>query len=242
MSLASMVLFSLIVFLAAIVQGISGFAFIMIVLIIFPYLFGYTEAIALASFIYLFVLYSNSFLYRKHIEWKFVPLWVVTCILADSIGVIVLRLLGDSPIWYILMGIIFVLIAFYLLFVQRKIRITPNTKNLILFATLCGGINGFFAVGGPIMATYFLTATPKKETYLGTTQILGVFTITIDVIMRALSGMYTVDSIKIGILGIVIAIFGLFIAKKLVSKMNEAHLHRIVCIVIFLSGIKMLFF
>lgn len=240
MGIEALMIYCAIIFAAAIVQGISGFAFIMVVLMVFPYLFGYTQAVALATLIYIVILYYNSYLYRKHIEWKWAPRWVITFIIVDTIGVMFLKKVGDAPIWYTLMGMMFIMMSAYLLWGQKRVSFQPNNFNLMLFAALCGGVNGIFAVGGPIMATFFLVATDSKENYLGTTQILGVFTITIDVIVRAINGMYTIELLQYAAIGIVFAVTGLLVAKLLVRCMNESALRQFVCVVMIVGGVLML--
>ena len=62
MGAGMLALFGGIVFLASFVQGVSGFAFGMIVLIVLPYLFSYTTALALTSMRTVVLLLYNSFL------------------------------------------------------------------------------------------------------------------------------------------------------------------------------------
>lgn len=56
MSIGSLIIFCGIVFFASIVQGVSGFAFGLIVLMVFPHIFGYTSALAITNLMALFLL------------------------------------------------------------------------------------------------------------------------------------------------------------------------------------------
>lgn len=51
MTVGMVALFCGIVFLASLIQGISGFAFGMVVLMVLPYIFGYTKALALGPLV-----------------------------------------------------------------------------------------------------------------------------------------------------------------------------------------------
>lgn len=62
MSVSQFVIFCTIVLIAAIVQGVSGFAFGMMVLMIFPYIFGYTKALVLAGMMGLVLSAANAFI------------------------------------------------------------------------------------------------------------------------------------------------------------------------------------
>ena len=66
----NIVAFCTIVLIAAIVQGVSGFAFGMMVLMVFPYIFGYTKSLVLASMMGLVLSAANAYIYRKYIDWK----------------------------------------------------------------------------------------------------------------------------------------------------------------------------
>lgn len=141
MSIGAFVLFAGIVFVASVIQGISGFAFGMVVLMVFPYLFGYTKSLVLAS----------------------------------------------------------------------------------------------------LMATFFLEATPKKEEYLGTTQIICVITLVLDIALRALNGMFTADLIGYTFIGAVFMVAGLLIARRLVRHMDALTMRRFICLVVMVDGVVMLF-
>ena len=113
--MSTIIAFCTIVLIAAIVQGVSGFAFGMMVLMIFPYIFGYTKALVLAGMMGLVLSAANAFIYRKYIDWKWIPRWLCVFIGMEFLSILVLKKVGDSPIWYTLMGIMFISMAIYLL-------------------------------------------------------------------------------------------------------------------------------
>ena len=155
MSAEMLALFGGIVFLASFVQGVSGFAFGMIVLIVLPYLFSYTTALALTSMMTVVLLLYNSFLYRKHCAWKWIPLGLAAFAVGDICGVLVLRVVGDAPVWYILMGIMLIFMAAYLWWGQKRVTFTATNRNWVIFACTSGFVVGAFIVGLPILATFF---------------------------------------------------------------------------------------
>ena len=84
MSIGAFVLFAGIVFFASVVQGISGFAFGLIVLMVFPHLFGYSDALVLANLMTLVLLIYNSFLYRRYCAWKWLTVGVSVFAVTDA--------------------------------------------------------------------------------------------------------------------------------------------------------------
>lgn len=97
------------VFVGAVIHGISGFAFGIIVLMVLPHFFGYSQALALVSFTTACVLAYNAYLYRKHIVWHEIPLALGVFICTDFLAVRLLKYVGDDPIWNVLLGGVFIL-------------------------------------------------------------------------------------------------------------------------------------
>lgn len=241
MSFLGLVAFCGIVFVASVIQGISGFAFGMVVLMVFPYLFGYTKSLVLASLMATVLVCYNAYLYRKSINWQWVPWWVGVFLVTDLLSVMVLKQVGDNPIWYKLMGVIFILMALYLLWGQKVLHVKANKKSLLLLGGGSGLIMGAFGVGGPLMAAFFLEATKDKDEYLGTTQITCVITMALDIILRVLNGMFTADLVGYTLLGAVFMVAGLLIARRLVRHMDALTMRHFICLVVLVDGVVMLF-
>lgn len=241
MTLGTIAAFCAIVLAASVVQGVSGFAFGMVVLMVFPYLFGYTKSLALAALMAMVVMFYNAWLYRRTIDWTWVPWWMGVFIVVDLASVLVLKHVGENPIWYTLMGVIFILMALYLLWGQKVLHVQAGKSSLVVLAAASGIIMGMFGVGGPLMAAFFLEATRSKEDYLGTSQLVGGCTLAIDFVMRVINGMFSVDLVGYTLLGVVSMGVGLYIAKRLVSHMDALALRRFICVVMIVDGVFMLF-
>lgn len=233
-------LFCLVTFLASVVQGISGFAFGLLVLMVFPDLFGYTNALALTNLMAVFLLAYNSYLYRKDCNWQWIPLGAAASAVGDIIGLAILRAVGDSPIWNTLLGMIFIFMAVYLLWGQSRVRLRGNKRNLIIFAGLGGLVTGLFSCGGPFVVTFMLAAARSKEEYISTLQVLQLVMVATDVLLRLASGMFTLEMAKFGLLGVAFMVAGLLIAQRLMRHIDALMLRRIVCVIIIIDGVKLL--
>ena len=240
MSIGAFVLFAGIVFFASVVQGISGFAFGLIVLMVFPHLFGYSDALVLANLMTLVLLVYNSFLYRRYCAWKWLPVGVSVFAVTDLLGVLVLKRVGDSPIWYTLLGIMFILMAVYMMWGQNKLHIRANQVTLAIFSGVTGLLIGAFAVGGPIMAVFFMEACRSKEEYLGTIQVLSLFGMALDMAFRIANGMVTWalvgDTMKV----LIFLLAGVLVATRLVRRIDALMLRRIVCLLMLVNGVVMI--
>lgn len=240
MSIGAFVLFAGIVFFASVVQGISGFAFGLIVLMVFPHLFGYSDALVLANLMTLVLLIYNSFLYRRYCAWKWLPVGVSVFAVTDLLGVLVLKRVGDSPIWYTLLGVMFILMAVYMMWGQNKLHIRANQVTLAIFSGVTGLLIGAFAVGGPIMAVFFMEACRSKEEYLGTIQVLSLFGMALDMAFRIANGMVTWalvgDTMKV----LIFLLAGVLVATRLVRRIDALMLRRIVCLLMLVNGVVMI--
>lgn len=240
MSIGAFVLFASIVFFASVVQGISGFAFGLIVLMVFPHLFGYSDALVLANLMTLVLLVYNSFLYRRYCAWKWLPVGVSVFAVTDLLGVLVLKRVGDSPIWYTLLGVMFILMAVYMMWGQNKLHIRVNQVTLAIFSGVTGLLIGAFAVGGPIMAVFFMEACRSKEEYLGTIQVLSLFGMALDMAFRIANGMVTWalvgDTMKV----LIFLLAGVLVATRLVRRIDALMLRRIVCLLMLVNGVVMI--
>lgn len=240
MSIGAFVLFAGIVFFASVVQGISGFAFGLIVLMVFPHLFGYSDALVLANLMTLVLLVYNSFLYRRYCVWKWLPVGVSVFAVTDLLGVLVLKRVGDSSIWYTLLGVMFILMAVYMMWGQNKLHIRANQVTLAIFSGVTGLLIGAFAVGGPIMAVFFMEACQSKEEYLGTIQVLSLFGMALDMAFRIANGMVTWalvgDTMKV----LIFLLAGVLVATRLVRRIDALMLRRIVCLLMLVNGVVMI--
>ena len=134
-------------FFAAFIQGITGFAFTMIFLAFMQAFLPYTELLAIATVLAIFMLSMNVYVYRHHIVWKWLTLpLVINCLV--TVGAIrLLRQTMDFPYWHQLLGIVFILLALYMYIFQQHIQIKPTLKNALLFCGAGGILGGLFGVG-----------------------------------------------------------------------------------------------
>lgn len=159
--------------------------------------------------------------------------------LTNLVAIVVLRHLGDNPMWLKVMGGMFIVMAAYLMWGQQALHVRINGKTMSVFALASGLIQGAFGVGGPLMAAFFLVVCKSKEEYIGTLQMASVTTFGVDLIMRAANGMIDATVLSYSALGIVFILAGLFVAKNLVSHLSATHLKTIVCVLMLFSGINM---
>ena len=236
----SLIILFLVVFVASIVQGISGFAFGILALLVVPYFYSYTQSVALVALMTVFLLVYNAIVYRAYINWSLAPVAILAFSVTDIAAVCLLKYIGKYEFIYALLGVIFILMAIYLLWMKDKMHIAGTTKNAVAFNGLAGILNGLFGAGGPIAAAYFLAVSKDKNEYIATVQAVFSVAMVIDLVVRAFNGMYTLQLIALAVICIVFMILGLVVAKKLFQKLSSAKVQVIVCILMLANGINLI--
>lgn len=232
----------LVVFAGAVAQGVSGFAFSMIVLAVLPHFLSYTDALALTSFLTIFLLMCNAWHYRHFIVWKWLPVPIASYFVFTLLSVRLLSHTAEAAIWYKLLGIIFILMALYMNFFQNKIKIRPTWQNGVLFCGAGGFISGLFGVGGPPVVLYFLAIADDKNQYMSSLQMAFLIMTLLDFSTRMGNGMVTWELVYNGLLSIWCVILGLFVGNLLFRRMNEQLLRKIIYSIMLLNGVYLCFF
>ena len=157
-------------FLAGLVQGVTGFGAGIIMMIVFPNLFGVALSAALAVAIAIILCVALVFKYRAHINLKEIIFPAVLYAIASSIA-IVFSSKVDQVMMKGVLGVFLIAISVYFLFFGKNTQVQLTRLVSLVFILLSGIFDGLFGIGGPLMVIYFLALTNSKEAYLGTIQM-----------------------------------------------------------------------
>lgn len=154
-SFMAIMLFALV---AGFVQGIIGFGFGIVVMMIYPYLIGMTQAVSVSQCLALFLNLAMAVKYRKHIQWKlllmpwaiYFPVYFVALTFVKGVDMD-----GQKP----LLGVFLVLLSIYFMRFSNKVSIRPTPLTASLCSGLAAVIDAAFGIGGPPMVLYFLSVT-----------------------------------------------------------------------------------
>src|SRR5690625_7605713 len=87
------------------------------------------------------------------------------------------------------------------------------------------------------MMIYFLSKTTNKEEYLGSVQTFFWITSIVSLISRIANGALITDHLPLILLGVVSILFGLWVANKVVDRLNADTSRKTTYILIGHSGI-----
>ena len=113
--------------------------------------------------------------YRHHVRWRIV---LPPTILYSVINFVVAQFVGQFDLRGLTVALALFLMALslYFLAVARRIKVKPHPAIGVGVGIFSGITAGFFAIGGPPVALYMVSATDDYKSYQGCMQFL--FTVT----------------------------------------------------------------
>ncbi|MBQ2753643.1 MAG: sulfite exporter TauE/SafE family protein [Firmicutes bacterium] len=136
-----------------------------------------------------------------------------------------------------ILGVLLFILAIYFIVLNGKIRIRPSLKNGIIAGLLSGVGGGLFAITGPPVVVYYLSALKDKEEYMATVQTFFFLSAISTLSLKLITGTFGSCS-PMWLLFLLIGVaIGNFIGVKTYSKLNVDKVRLCVYIFMALSGI-----
>lgn len=223
-------------FLGAFTQRVSGFGYGIIVMMIYPLVIKYDESNALSGLISMFAAIQVAYTMRDKINWKqalfpLIPYTVTNFLAVQFVDT------ADTSLLKRLLGCALIVLSIYFFFFSGKIKIKPTKTSAVIAGALSGAMSGMFAMGGPPMVIYFLSATDSNDEYLATIQCYFSLSNIISATSRAIKGFFTA---RVGILALpafAAMLIANFLGKKVYGKLSPVVLKKIVYAFMAVSGV-----
>ena len=241
------ILFFIIIFLANIIHGITGFAGTVLAMPFSIRLVGYEVAkpilnvLGILSGLYVFA--GN----RKQVEWKEVCK-IVGIMTVGILGGIFIKGLfaGKQAILYKLLGLFVIALAVLGLvkvFEGEKTK-TENEQrfsrwNYILLP-LAGIVHGIFVSGGPLLISYLTTRIKDKDRFRATISTVWIFLNTVILLDDIRSGYWTKELLEVQMISVPFLFAGMFIGGCLVKRMSQKKFMKITYVLLIISGLSLL--
>jgi uncharacterized protein len=224
-----------------VITAVSGFGFVLLVMMFFPYILpSYGAGVAVCGILSVL---SSGYLtvrLRRNVRWKriIVP---VAAYFAVNTAVIAFASVQPDAILKKALGVTLILLSLYFLFFGGKFKFRPTVFNGIVFGMLSGVLGGFFSVSGPPIVLYMLAASEDNDIYMSNIQAYFTVTSLFSCVMRLIYGMIDFPMLLYSGVGFFAVLAGLYLGKKLFSRFDSAMLRRVIYAVMMFSGIVMLF-
>lgn len=238
-------LFYVIILLANIIQGITGFAGTILAMPFSMMLVGYGVAkpvlnvLGLLSGIYVFA--GN----RTHVNWK--EFRTIVCVMTIGIlgGIGIKLLLKDQDIvLYQLLGLFVVFLAlqglYQMLLAKKKKKDTPSKIGSGALLVGAGIAHGIFVSGGPLLIGYLTKKIKEKEVFRATISTVWIVLNTIILISDIQSGLWNIPLVKTQLLSIPFLLAGMFVGGKLYRIMSQRFFMILTYLLLLISGITLL--
>jgi len=227
-------------FCASFVQASTGFGFGILAMSVYPFLLPVPQAAALSTISSLVlsatVLYHNRRFLRLDVLWPA----LVSNIAVSTISIYFLSGL-DSLLLTRLLGVVLILISAYFFLFGNGIKIRPTLLNGFIAGSISGFGTGMFAVGGPPLVIYLLSALDNKDEYRSSITAIFLVSGLVNTVTRAANGIITGHIMSLWAISLVAVALGTFAGNKVFRKLNEQMLRRAVYIFCGISGLTMLF-
>lgn len=221
---------------AGIIQTVTGFGAAVFLMLLMPHYFDMVAAPAITSAITVGLSATLAWKFRKHIQLKDCLFPILVYLLFSITSISAAKKLDLDHLSFIF-GVFLVILAIYFYLFSERITMKANWKTAALCATISGITSGFFGIGGPLMAVYFISAIKEKESYIGTIQFLFAFTNIINLFTRIANGIFTIDLLPATILGFAGITVGKVIGLRILDKIDPRKIKKLVYAFVGISGV-----
>ncbi len=223
---------------AGIIQTTTGFGAGIFVMLFFPLFMPILKASALSAMVSLTASALLAWQYRKIVDYKtmLVPAAFYFATSAYAINVASKMQMGTEVKAYF--GLFLVAVAIYFIFFSERIKIKANIFSAAVCGSISGVASGVFGIGGPPMVLFVLAAVgDNKEKYIANTQFFFALTGIYATIVRAFSGIITIDLLPLVIPGMIGMWIGKVFGLKIVERIDVVTMKKMIYIFLALSGL-----
>ena len=222
---------------ASFIQRVSGFGFGIFVMMFFPlFLPSYGESTTLSGLLAGTTALIIAIRYIKHIRWRLMLPLLVINIIASFIAIEFMVTLSNDALKRCF-GAMFVIIAIYFLFFDKRSTIPQNWYTKGILGTLSGIMGGMFAMPGPPLVLYCISHIKDNIAYIATLQAFSVVLNIFYTFFRARVGFFNENTLLWWAIGVSGAFIGSWLGGRLFPYISGGLLKKIVYSLLLISGI-----
>ena len=214
------------------VMGVTGFGAGMVIMMVLPVFYSLTESAAIAGVVGTVLNAQMAIRYWKHIHFQTLVAptiaYMILCALLIHFSTEVDQALIQKGF-----GVFLICLCIYYLFLQKDDH--PHKKSLSL-SVLCiafsAVFDSFFSIGGPLLAR-----TDTTKAYIGTIQAFFFINYAYSSVVRVINGILLPSHLAVTLVCSAAVLLGGVIAQKLVSRLDEQMVRKLIYIMIGVSGV-----
>ncbi|HRX54616.1 MAG: sulfite exporter TauE/SafE family protein [Verrucomicrobiales bacterium] len=222
--------------LATYVQAATGFGFAIVAVATLPLLMSPHRAVEVMTVFNLLVTALTLWTHRRALQWRrILPLTLAT-FLSMPIGFFVVRHL-DRVLLLRSLGVVLILISAMDFWLRRHRLLALPGWTAWPLGTLGGTLGGAFGTGGPPIVAFVYSQGWDKSASVGALQVVFiVMSLTRNVLMGA-TGDFNSDLVSTVAWAVPPGLFAVWLGKRTLDRVPQAHLRTVVFGAVFLLGI-----
>lgn len=225
----------LIIFVAGIVQGLTGFGAALVALPLLALVLPMIQAVPLISLVGFCMTLQMIPELRGNVLWKPAVLLIAASLPGLALGTHALRTVSPSLLSGLLGAMI---LAFSLFSLRRKGRVLPlGTISCIAAGFMAGWLNGAISAGGPPAIAYASLQPWSKDEIKATLLAFFIVASASTVISYVMAGLYTASTLQYFGASVPGLVFGVWIGRRWYGGMSSESYRRLVCYMLLLMGI-----
>lgn len=236
--ISDMTWIAVVIFLASLLQGIFGFAFMLFALPLLSFHLSMKVAVPLLSFFLALQSGILAFQLRGTFDYRSAVPLLIGGVAGIPTGILFLLQFNDTIIKAVLGIFLIVYSAYSLRFKQVSFRFPRWAEYL--FGFFAGALGGAFNITGPPVVFYLAARKCSKRDIIGSLNVFFCVTSVVVLALHTTIGNITYE-ITMAFLKLVPAMLaGMLIGGHILNKMNEAIYRKGLFILLFVMGVMLL--
>ena len=231
------IIFLFVLFVANVIQAITGFAGTVLAMPPSIYLLGMDNAKVVLNVMALLSGLMIAVMSYHHMNKKEVIKICVCMVAGMAIGIQICKTVPSEQILLIIYGVIILLIAGKNLLCHRQ-RTLPKALLLVILL-LAGVIHGMFVSGGALVV-YAAQVLKEKEEFRATLAPVWVVLNSILLVSQVRQGVFTEGNIRLILISIIPLFMATWLGKKLVKKVSQKVFLNLTYVLLLVSGLSLI--
>lgn len=232
------IIFLFVLFVANVIQVITGFAGTVLAMPPSIYLLGMDNAKVVLNVMALLSGLMIAVMSYHHMNKKEVIKICVCMVAGMTIGIQICKTVPSEQILLIIYGVIILLIAGKNLLCHRQ-RTLPKALLLVILL-LAGVIHGMFVSGGALLVVYAAQVLKEKEEFRATLAPVWVVLNSILLVSQVRQGVFTEGNIRLILISIIPLFMATWLGKKLVKKVSQKVFLNLTYVLLLVSGLSLI--
>lgn len=231
------ILFLIVLFVANVIQAITGFAGTVLAMPPSMYLLGIDNAkVILNAMAWISGLMIAISGYR-HLVWREFLKMAGIMLVGMLAGMWICAVLPSGQLFLTIYGVIIILVALKNLLI-RKEHLLPGWA-LLLVLIAAGIVHGMYVSGGALLVIYAVQTLRDKEEFRATVAPIWVVLNTIMMISQVRAGLYTANNIRLILISIVPLLVATWLGTRIARKVSQQIFLAITYILLIISGLSL---